>query len=135
MKIVLVEDNDAHAMLVERCIECVNPRVDVLRLRDGEGALDFLASCPSDDDVVDSKPALMLLDLRLPRVSGLEVLRELHSTGLPRSMPIVVLSSSDSTNDVEQANEFNIDGYLVKPYEFGELQQSIRALMERFELV
>lgn len=129
MKIVLVEDNDAHALLVERCIECVNPRVDVVRLRDGEDALTFLASCPSDVAV-----ALVLLDLRLPRVSGLDVLRELHSIGLPRSMPIVVLSSSDSTNDIERAHEFNIDGYLVKPYEFEELQQSIRALMEQFEL-
>lgn len=112
--ILLVEDNPMDADLTLRAFarrKLANP---VLLARDGEEALDFLARW----DAGEVPPLLILLDLKLPRIDGLEVLRRYKAHARWRVIPVVVLTSSGDDADVRAAYELGVNSYIVKPVNF-----------------
>ena len=117
--ILLVEDNDAHAELVIRGMHDQQEATKIHHVVDGEQALDYLFMRGAyQDPLKNPRPNLVLLDLRLPRVDGLEVLKTIKSTpGLLR-IPVVVLTSSDAENDITQAYDYHANSFLVKPLDF-----------------
>ncbi len=126
-KILLVEDNDDHAELVLRSLEDAGPMPSVIRVRDGAAALDYLHRRGAfEDPAASQRPDLVLLDLRLPRVDGLRVLREIKATPPLRSVPVVVLSSSDDDRDLGEAYGCHANAYVVKPVEFARLSALMR---------
>jgi CheY-like chemotaxis protein len=110
--ILYVEDNLDHAELVLRCLERFGVRDRVVHVEDGERALAVLEAVKANTAV---RPRLVLLDLRLPRVAGMEVLRRVKSTPELRDIPVIVLTTSASPRDMQDAYANYVNSYLVKP--------------------
>ena len=119
LSILLVEDNAAHVELVLRCFK--NHRIvnKIYHVSDGEAALDYLFRRGRyTDPECSPQPHLVLLDLRLPRIDGLEVLKEMKRSDELRKIPVVVLTTSTAEQDVARAYECHANSYLVKPVDF-----------------
>lgn len=110
--ILYVEDNLDHAELVLRCLERYGVRDRVIHVEDGEQALAVLEAVKARTTV---RPRLVLLDLRLPRVAGLEVLRQVKATPELRDIPVIVFTTSSSQRDMRDAYANYVNSYLVKP--------------------
>jgi CheY-like chemotaxis protein len=123
-RILLVEDDDDHAELVERALDEHGVPVEVTRVEDGAQALDYLqrrgrwAAAP--------RPDVVFLDLRLPRVDGLEVLRQIKAMPDIVGLPIVVLTTSAADRDVVNAYESHVNAYVVKPVDHESLERMLR---------
>jgi CheY-like chemotaxis protein len=117
--ILLVEDNDAHAELVMRSLRDQRVANIIYHVIDGQQALDFLMHRGEFADIKKSPlPNLILLDLRLPRVDGLEVLKTIKGTPHLQRIPIVVLTSSDAESDIARSYDYHANSYVVKPLDF-----------------
>lgn len=112
-RILVADDNEDHLFFITRALNSLEDAAfDIEAVRDGEQALDFVHQ--RGDYVGRSRPHLILLDLRMPRKDGLEVLRELKSHDRLRSIPISVLTSSDRPEDVEASYNLGANSYLRK---------------------
>lgn len=127
-RLLLAEDEDDHACLVERSLSGAPIPVELIRVRDGGEALDYLNR--QGDFVEAEPPDLLLLDLKLPGISGLELLEEISQ--LPRfaALPKVVFSTSVARRDVQRAYELGANSYLKKPMEFTDFKQMVSALCQ-----
>jgi CheY-like chemotaxis protein len=126
--VLLVEDNADHAELVIRSLGEA-PIEKIIHLTDGEMTLDYLLRRNQYADPVSSPlPQLILLDLRLPRVDGLEVLKTLKTSANLAHIPVVVLTTSNAANDIAQAYEYHVNSYLVKPVGFEEFSQLMQVI-------
>jgi CheY-like chemotaxis protein len=125
-QVLLVEDNPDHEELIRRAFSEREPKVALAVARHGEEALDYLHRRGEYEDPSRSpRPRLILLDLRLPRVDGLEVLGEIKASPALRATPVVVLTTSDSEHDVARAYAQHANSYLVKPAEFSRIRELI----------
>jgi two-component system response regulator len=119
LHILLVEDNEAHAELVIRGMRDQQVANLIHHVLDGEQALDYLFARGSfTDPVKNPRPNLILLDLRLPRVDGLEVLRTIKTTPHLLRIPVVILTSSDAETDIARSYDHHANSYVVKPLDF-----------------
>lgn len=117
--ILLVEDNPDHAELVMRGFDDIPIPNKISHVADGKAALDYLFGRGDyTDRERHPQPHIILLDLRLPRVDGLEVLKEVKASEELRSIPIVVLTTSSADGDVKRAYEEHTNSYVVKPMDF-----------------
>jgi CheY-like chemotaxis protein len=126
--ILLVEDNDNELFLIERAFRKANIGNQLKVVRDGEAAIHYLAG----KDVYSDRhlyplPMLMLLDLKLPRKSGLEVLEWLRQQPNIKRLPVIALTSSKHSADIDRAYDLGINSYLVKPVTFDRLVEIIQA--------
>ena len=129
VEILLVEDDPDHAALIIRGLEGNLVANQIHHVSDGEAALDYLFRRGEYADAVKSpRPHLILLDLRLPKIDGLEVLREIKQDEVLRPIPVVVLTSSAAESDIAGACDNYVNSYLVKPVEFDELRRMMRDL-------
>ena len=120
LTILLVEDDADHALLVMRTLEDHRTANKVYHVPDGESALDYAFRRGEYADPEKSpRPHLILLDLRLPRIGGIEVVKELKDSEELRQIPVVVLSSSESEKDIAESYNHHANSYVVKPVEFG----------------
>ncbi|MEK7487124.1 MAG: response regulator [Planctomycetota bacterium] len=127
--ILLIEDDLAHVELILRTFEESKGSPDVLHLSDGELALDYLFRRGKYGAPEKSpRPALILLDLNLPKVSGLEVLNEIKNCPELAAVPVIVLTSSEAERDVLNAYKQNANSYLVKPVNFEQFYHLIQNL-------
>lgn len=127
--IVLVEDDPDDAELTIRALQRAQVGNPVVHLRDGVEALDWLygRGAWAGRDPADV-PALLLLDLKLPRVSGLEVLLEARKDPRLRAYPIVVLTSSEEPDDLRAAYDAGVNSYIRKPVAFGDFAAAVAQL-------
>jgi CheY-like chemotaxis protein len=117
--ILLVEDNPDHAELILRSFEEHQGISQIHHVPDGEVALDYLFRRGEyTNPVYSPRPRLILLDLRLPKIDGLEVLREIKHNPELRGIPVVILSTSEADTDLAKASEYFANSYLVKPVDF-----------------
>jgi len=129
LHILLVEDNEAHAELIIRSMHDLQVAGRIHHVLDGEQALDYVFGRGAYADSTQyPRPDLILLDLRLPRIDGLEVLETIKTTpGLLR-IPIVILTSSDAENDIARSYDFHANSYVVKPLEFKKFTRLMKDL-------
>jgi CheY-like chemotaxis protein len=114
--ILLVEDNPDDVLFLQRAFRATEIRVPIRVLPHGEAAIDYLAGRGEyADRQAYPLPALMLLDLSMPRVSGFDVLRWLRAQPLLRRLPVIVLTSSSQDEDVARAYDLGVNSYIVKP--------------------
>ena len=127
--VLLAEDNESHAKLVLRSLKEHQIPSRVYHVRDGESVLDFLTQ---EGDYTEKesapRPDLILLDLRLPKIDGLEVLRIVKQTESLRRLPVVILTSSDAETDIAKAYDLCANSYLVKPLDFDSFSAMMRDL-------
>src|SRR6266511_2923342 len=122
--VMLVEDNIDHAELVIRTLEDHRIANRIQHFSDGQAALDYLLRRESySDPEVSPRPHLILLDLRLPRVDGLEVLEAIKNNGELKNIPVVVLTTSEAEKDVTRAYSNYVNSYLVKPVGYDEFSK------------
>lgn len=128
-EILLVEDNPADAELTMRALNKHNLANRVVHVRDGEEALDFVFArgAFSARSVVNG-PKVILLDLKLPKVDGLEVLRTLKSDPRTRSFPVVVLTSSREEQDIIESYRLGVNSYIVKPVDFDQFMAAVKEI-------
>jgi CheY-like chemotaxis protein len=117
--VMLVEDNIDHAELVIRTLEDHRIANKIQHFSDGQTALDYLLRRGSYTDPENSpRPHMILLDLRLPRVDGLEILQAIKADENLQSIPVVILTTSEAERDVTRAYAHHVNSYLVKPVGF-----------------
>jgi CheY-like chemotaxis protein len=130
LKILLVEDNPAHAELVFRSFENNRVANKIYHVADGEEALNFLFRRePYQNPETSPRPHVILLDLRLPKIDGLEVLKEIKNTKDIKRIPVVVLTTSQAEIDASKAYDYHANSYLVKPLDF----ENFNKLMEELQ--
>ncbi|MBC8553564.1 MAG: response regulator [Candidatus Brocadiales bacterium] len=122
--VLLVEDNIAHAELVIRSFEDHRIANKIYHVSDGEEALDYLFRRGDYAEPAKSpRPHVIFLDLRLPKIDGLEVLKEIKSTREVEKIPTVIFTTSSAEMDVAKAYEYHANSYLVKPVNFEKFNQ------------
>jgi len=127
--ILLVEDNEDHAEIVMRSFRANQGPVRIVHVTDGESALDYLLRRGEyADPEANPRPSLVLLDLRLPKVDGLEVLKEIKQSEELRGIPVVILTSSQAGIDVRMACDYHANSYVVNPLEFTKFTELMRDL-------
>ena len=129
IEIILVEDNDVDAELTLRALQKYHLSNKILRMEDGQELIDYLFQpdgCLKEG--VNNCPKLILLDLKLPRVSGLEVLRMLKNDQFTKQIPVVVLTSSTEDQDIDECYRLGVNSYIVKPVEFDQFMESVQEL-------
>jgi len=127
--ILLVEDNPNDEALTLRALKKNNIGNDVFVVRDGAEALDFLfCTCAYSDRDPREMPQMILLDLKLPKIDGLEVLRRLRADRRTRQLPIVILTSSNEEQDLIEGYKDGANSYVRKPVDFNQFVQAVRQL-------
>lgn len=125
-RILLVEDSDRDAELTLDALSECHLANEVLRVRDGAEALDYLHRRGGFAGRGGGNPAVVLLDLKMPRVDGLEVLRELKGDPGLRTIPVVVMTSSREDGDLLNSYQLGVNAYVVKPVRFEEFSGAVR---------
>lgn len=125
IEILLVEDNETDAELTMRTLHRNNLANSITWVKDGAEAVDFIFRTGDYQERPDVNPGLVLLDLKLPKVGGIEVLRLVKSNQRTRTIPVVVLTSSAEEKDVVESYQIGVNSYIVKPVEFGQFAQVI----------
>jgi CheY-like chemotaxis protein len=126
---LLVEDDRAYARIVQHTFRKTLPEISVHHVSDGEAALDYVFGRGEYENRAQFPlPDIILLDLRMPRLDGFEVLRQLKRNPATRAITVVVMSSSDLPSDMERCHEYGADDFLTKPSLIGELSQRLAVI-------
>jgi two-component system, response regulator len=129
VEILIVEDNPDDAELAIRALKKSHLANNVTHLIDGAEALDFLfGTGPYIDRDVNNVPKVILLDLKMPKVNGLEVLQRIKAEPLTKMIPVVILTSSAEDPDIKRSYELGANSYIVKPVEFNNFAKIISEL-------
>ena len=126
IEILYVEDNPLDAELTLRALKKGGLANKVLHLKDGQEALEYLFREGAYAERADVPPRLVLLDLKMPRVDGMEVLTAMRGDERTKRIPVVVMTSSDQHQDVSDAYSLGINSYLVKPVDFSSFAEVVR---------
>lgn len=128
MEILLVEDNPDHAVLVRRVLEQGAVEYKVRWVKDGQEALDWLF--PKSGDRVAPRPSLILLDINLPKVNGLEVLKRIKEDEELRIIPVIILTTSDRGEEIQESYRAGANSFITKPVNFQDLSDKINSLKQ-----
>jgi two-component system response regulator len=127
--IVLIEDNPFEAELAIRSLKKYNFANNLLHIDDGAEALDFIygrGKYVGED--LSRKPKLILLDIKLPKIDGIEILRQLKANEKTRTIPVVMLTSSQENQDIKKCYELGANSYIVKPVDFDSFAKAVAEL-------
>ncbi len=128
LSIVLVEDDDGHATLVQRNLERSGLVNACTRLRDGQEALDFLLRRGEYQGQVLPDPLLLLLDIKMPRVDGMEVLRQIKADPHTASIPVIMLTTTDDPREIERCYQLGCSVYITKPVQYTAFVEAVQRL-------
>ena len=127
--ILLVEDNPDHAELTIKALKQNNVSNEVYVVNDGQEALDFMYHQGKYADEKDfPRPGLILLDIKLPKVDGIEVLKQLKDDPQFKSIPVIMLTTSDRDEEIAKSYAGGANSYVVKPMDFEEFMKKVREL-------
>ena len=116
--VLIVEDNDGHARLIEKNLRRANITNELLRFADGQQILDFLFCRGQGRQREDLTPYLLLLDIRIPKIEGVEVLRQIKQDEELRKIPVIMLTTTDDPLEVDACHRLGCSHYIVKPVEY-----------------
>jgi DNA-binding response OmpR family regulator len=134
-RILLVEDDPKDVELTLTGLAEYNLANEVVVTRDGEEALDYLYRCGSYATRPNGNPAVMLLDLKLPKVDGFEVLQQIRADEKLKMIPVVILTSSHEERDLVKGYELGVNAYVVKPVDFHQFVNAVKELGAFWALV
>ena len=127
-KILIVDDDEGHAILIRENLEMAGLKNPIEHFRDGQAVLDFFFD--ADGRVVRGHDGayLVLLDIRMPKVDGIEVLRRLKSDPQLRKLPVIMLTTTDDQREVDRCHELGCNVYIQKPVDYDKFTEAIRRL-------
>src|SRR5271170_128880 len=129
VEILIVEDNEQDLELAQRALRKAKLTNHIHVARDGEEALEFIfCEGPYAERKIENGPKVILLDLKLPKVDGLEVLRRIKNDPRTNSIPVVVLTSSKEQSDVVESYHLGVNSYIVKPVNFEQFTEVVQKL-------
>jgi two-component system response regulator len=129
VEILLVEDNPHDAELTIRALKKANLANRLIHLKDGAEALDFVfAKGAFSERNIESRPKVILLDIKMPKVDGIEVLRQIKSNEITKTIPVVIMTSSKEEQDVITSYNLGVNSYIVKPVEFESFAKAVSEL-------
>lgn len=123
VEILLVEDNESDAELITRVLRKHHLANNIVLLKDGVEALEFLSG-----ENTKKAPQVVLLDIKLPKLDGIEVLRRMKSDNRTKDIPVVILTSSNQDRDIQAAYELGVNSYVTKPIKFDEFAKVVSEL-------
>lgn len=126
--ILIAEDDDGHAELIDENLReagLLNPRI---RFRDGEEAWSFFEGKRPGERMEKGRPYLLLLDIRMPRMDGLELLRKIKKSKELETLPIIVLTTTDDPREIEECYREGCNFYITKPIDFGRFTETLKRL-------
>jgi|CZKI01.1.fsa_nt_gi CheY-like chemotaxis protein len=126
--ILIVDDDEGHAILARASLEAAGLSNSIQHFRDGQSVLDFFFPAGPGPHAVRGGAYLMLLDIRMPKVDGVEVLRRLKADPELRNLPIIALTTADDAREVERCHALGCDVYLQKPVDYDKFTEAIRRL-------
>lgn len=127
--ILLIEDNPSDVALTERALKRNNITNTLVVAHDGQEGLDYLFGAgPYAGRDVAALPVLILLDLKLPKVDGLDVLRQIRADARTRRVPVVILTSSREEQDIAAGYDLGVNSYIRKPVDFAQFSETVRQL-------
>lgn len=126
--ILIAEDDDGHASLIQRNLRRAGWDHPFIRFRDGLETREFLFSEEPDSPLQKAGSYLLLLDIRLPKVNGIEILRAIKEDPALRRLPVVILTTTDDPKEVKRCHELGCSCYIRKPLEYDDFVKAIRQL-------
>jgi CheY-like chemotaxis protein len=126
--VLLADDNATDAELTTRALDIGGVSKNVVWVQDGEAALDYVFRRGAYAQRAPGQPHLMLLDLHMPKIDGLDVLARIKADPATRSIPVVIMSSSDQESDMVHSYENHANSYIVKPVDFKQFTAQVAAL-------
>ena len=126
--ILIAEDDDGHASLIERSLQRCGITETWHRFRDGQETLDFLLKVSKSTPKVAQHPHILFLDGRMPKMSGQEVLKQIHSHRILRALPLTIVTTTDDLQELESFQALGCTHHLKKPVEINDLRHVFRQL-------
>jgi CheY-like chemotaxis protein len=126
--ILLAEDDDGHASLVERNLKRIGISDEIYRVRDGQEAIDYVCRAGQFVARAPSYPRLILLDINMPRLDGVEVLRYIKTDESTKTIPVVMFTTTDDGREIDRCYELGCNAYIRKPVEYGGFVGIIKSL-------
>lgn len=128
LDILLAEDDDGHAYLVQTNLKRAGIANPIWRVRDGQEALDYIFCEGEFADRQVGQPLLMILDINMPRVDGVEVLTKIKKNPATSSMPVIMLTTTDDPREVENCYQLGCNVYITKPVAYEEFVEAVKRL-------
>src|SRR5262245_6015030 len=135
MMILLAEDDDGHASLIRRNLQRAGVINEITHVRDGQEALDFLRGRGAYAGTAPPAPMLLLLDINMPRVNGVDVLREVKRHPATALIPVIMLTTTDDPREVQRCYELGCSVYLTKPVQYADFVEAIKRLGLFLEII
>ena len=126
--VLIVEDDDGHARLIEKNLRRASIENEMLRFTDGQQILDFLFRRGEGRKREQFTPYLLLLDIRIPKMDGIEVLRQVKQDEELRKVPVIMLTTTDDPREVEVCHNLGCSNYIVKPVDFNKFAEVLSRL-------
>ena len=126
--VLIVEDDDGHARLIEKNLRRAGINNEMLRFADGQQILDFLFRRGEGRQREDCAPYLLLLDIRIPKIDGVEVLRQIKQDEELRKIPVIMLTTTDDPREVDACHRLGCSHYIVKPVEYDKFSAALGQL-------
>ncbi|GJE18176.1 Response regulator rcp1 [Methylobacterium marchantiae] len=128
VSIVMIEDDEGHARLIERNIRRAGVNNDIIPFRDGTSALAYLMGPDGSGEASAKRPLLILLDLNLPDMTGIDILEKVKANPHTRRSPVVVLTTTDDSREVQRCYDLGANVYITKPVNYEGFANAIRQL-------
>ena len=135
LTILMAEDDDGHAILLQSGLRKAGVRHPVVRFTNGQEALDYLQGRHPTMPFTQGQHYVLLLDIRMPKVDGVEVLRQVKNQPNLRTLPVIMLSTTDDPGEINRCHALGCNSYVVKPVEYPKFADTIRRLGEFLNLV
>lgn len=128
LKILLAEDDEGHATLIKRNLKRAGLMNEIVHFKDGKETLDFLFDGKEDKGQEKDIASLLLLDIKMPRVDGIEVLRRVKQDEKLRKMPVIMITTTDDPNEIDKCHKLGCSNYISKPIDYDNFTEAIRQL-------
>nr|WP_320023270.1 response regulator [uncultured Draconibacterium sp.] len=127
LTIILAEDDEGHATLIKRNLKRSGLLNEIIHFKDGQETLDFLNNV-KDKNEKNNLPSLLLLDIKMPKVNGIEVLRQVKQDPSLKKMPVIMITTTDDPREIATCHELGCSNYITKPIDYDKFVSAIRKL-------
>jgi len=128
-EILLVEDSPGDARLTTFALQSAEVANPIVHMKDGDEALDYIfATGAYSQRNKENTPVIILLDLKMPKVNGIEVLKKIKSEAITKNIPVIIFTSSQLTSEVRKCYSLGANSFVVKPYDFNKFEQIIKEI-------
>lgn len=128
VEIIIAEDDMGHANLIKRNLKRSGVLNGIIHLKDGQETLDYLFQKNKENKRKNNIPLLLLLDIKMPKVDGIEVLRKLKEDKELRKIPVIMITTTDDPNEIDACHELGCSNYITKPIDYDNFIDAIRKL-------